>query len=620
MPSLSGVFSVQQFTDLGGPLIAGRLYTYAFGTTTQKTAFTDSAGTIPQTYTYDGMGGQYIALNVRGELPSSLYLASGSYDLALKRADGSTVWTRRADGAASVSDLAGPGGAGLIGWALTAIASVTRWVGDKLAENVSVFDFMTLAEIADVQGRLRKLNVTAKIQLAINHAQLKGVQLFAPAGDYLVTSLTVTKGIRLYGEGFGTVFVVMSTVDAATDIMTISPDALNDAACYGYRFEKFKIIPQSGAPGRHGIAVDIRTSYVAYSSFEKLFIKGTGGRAFATLPAATPRIDGFFTSSIEKCVLSGGIYLDKAGDSLRITENTLTGPNVGIHADLVNGTDGGAHGLLITGNNITSNGGSLRVLNAWAGRFENNNCEMPTPSGVANAAMIDIDGYAGNLVTGFVVGKNYLGSAIAGYDTIRVNLAKGTVVEKNYVARPAGSKSYRVTANAQSTQLLHNIDALDETVAAVLDDQGLRTLFMREFGGDLQTTSHLGFTKANRVIKWADSAGNLKSGIGASAVDNTFNVGFQDVPANNGHLILWANGVPYARINPDGRFSVGSSGDSSAILSAVSTTKGFLPPAMTTAQKNAIDAPAAGLVVYDLTLNKLCVNVGNGVWQTLALA
>ena len=115
MPSLSGVFSVQQFTDLGGPLIAGRLYTYAYGTTTQKTAYTDSAGTIPQTYTYDGLGGQYIALNVRGELPSSLYLAAGSYDLALKRADGSTVWTRRADGTLSKEDFASPSGTSLVG-------------------------------------------------------------------------------------------------------------------------------------------------------------------------------------------------------------------------------------------------------------------------------------------------------------------------------------------------------------------------------------------------------------------------------------------------------------------------------------------------------------------------
>jgi hypothetical protein len=43
----------------------------------------------------------------------------------------------------------------------------------------------------------------------------------------------------------------------------------------------------------------------------------------------------------------------------------------------------------------------------------------------------------------------------------------------------------------------------------------------------------------------------------------------------------------------------------SAILSATSTTRGFLPPRMTTTQKNAISSPASGLQVYDTTLNQM---------------
>jgi hypothetical protein len=45
--------------------------------------------------------------------------------------------------------------------------------------------------------------------------------------------------------------------------------------------------------------------------------------------------------------------------------------------------------------------------------------------------------------------------------------------------------------------------------------------------------------------------------------------------------------------------------NSSAILQAESTTKGFLPPRMTTTQKNAIASPATGLQVYDTTLNQM---------------
>jgi hypothetical protein len=54
----------------------------------------------------------------------------------------------------------------------------------------------------------------------------------------------------------------------------------------------------------------------------------------------------------------------------------------------------------------------------------------------------------------------------------------------------------------------------------------------------------------------------------------------------------------------------------SAQLAIDSTTKGFLPPRMTTAQKNAIASPAAGLVVYDTTLNKLCVRTASA-WETI---
>jgi hypothetical protein len=55
----------------------------------------------------------------------------------------------------------------------------------------------------------------------------------------------------------------------------------------------------------------------------------------------------------------------------------------------------------------------------------------------------------------------------------------------------------------------------------------------------------------------------------------------------------------------------------SAALDVVSTTKGFLPPRMTTAQKVTLAATAtAGLMIYDTNLNKLCVYTGAG-WETI---
>jgi hypothetical protein len=57
--------------------------------------------------------------------------------------------------------------------------------------------------------------------------------------------------------------------------------------------------------------------------------------------------------------------------------------------------------------------------------------------------------------------------------------------------------------------------------------------------------------------------------------------------------------------------------NASAALQADSTTQGFLPPRMTTAQKVTLAATAAaGLMIYDTNLNKLCVYTGAG-WETI---
>jgi hypothetical protein len=67
----------------------------------------------------------------------------------------------------------------------------------------------------------------------------------------------------------------------------------------------------------------------------------------------------------------------------------------------------------------------------------------------------------------------------------------------------------------------------------------------------------------------------------------------------------------------NGYVYVGSSTiNSSAITQIDSTTKGFLPPRMTTTQKNAISSPAQGLMLFDTTLVKLCVYSGTA-WETI---
>ncbi len=72
------------------------------------------------------------------------------------------------------------------------------------------------------------------------------------------------------------------------------------------------------------------------------------------------------------------------------------------------------------------------------------------------------------------------------------------------------------------------------------------------------------------------------------------------------------NGIYYNT----GNVAIGTnSADNSAILELNSTSKGFLPPVMTEAQRDLISTPAVGLMIYNLDSD--CINIfkSNGWWE-----
>lgn len=88
------------------------------------------------------------------------------------------------------------------------------------------------------------------------------------------------------------------------------------------------------------------------------------------------------------------------------------------------------------------------------------------------------------------------------------------------------------------------------------------------------------------------------------------------------YLASGASGLSMtAELGSTGTFHIGSNSFTeilSAKLRVDSTTQGFLPPRMTTTQRDAIATPAAGLMIYNTTTDKL--NVFTTAWEVVTSA
>jgi len=178
-----------------------------------------------------------------------------------------------------------------------------------------------------------------------------------------------------------------------------------------------------------------------------------------------------------------------------------------------------------------------------------------------------------------------------GYDT--TNYVKTTVSSAGLVTSQAVGSVNGFLFNVTGTDL--GLRVADLTSGNSIMMQGQSTYGVPAF-------------TANSTIAIISTAGEfmLKGGSTALLYTNgqTFN------------LSAVSGGAAQLTLATNGNVSVGGSAPSaSALLDIGSTTKGFLPPRMTTAQKNAIGTPVAGLIVYDSTLNKLCVYTT--AWETI---
>ena len=172
----------QYFSSAGTPLVGGKVYTYAAGSTTPLATYTDAGGLTPNT--------NPVILDSRGE--ASIFFDGSAYKIVLQDSLGASIWTQ--DNLTSSSYTYLPAGTG----------AVATTVQAKLRESVSVKDFGAKGD--------GTTDDTAAIQLAINYAQLGNVSVFFPPGTYKVTaSLNVTAAVTFVGASIGAVNITWTS-------------------------------------------------------------------------------------------------------------------------------------------------------------------------------------------------------------------------------------------------------------------------------------------------------------------------------------------------------------------------------------------------------------------------
>lgn len=121
-------------------------------------------------------------------------------------------------------------------------------------------------------------------------------------------------------------------------------------------------------------------------------------------------------------------------------------------------------------------------------------------------------------------------------------------------------------------------------------------------------------TGATVILQQGGVATNILAS--SSSVPFNFGTGGGSTIAGSTVNLVVAGGAALTAIN-GGNVGIGTgTPNASALLDVTSTTKGFLPPRMTTAQVTAVATPADGLIVYDTDTDTIKLRA-NGAWVSL---
>ena len=198
---------------------------------------------------------------------------------------------------------------------------------------VNVLDYMTAAQISDVEAYTFGVDVTAACQSALDAARANNLDCYFPAGGYLVTGLTIPgdvgtgvddrdSAIRVYGQGYGEPFVQTNTGGTVIKSVTDAPvlkDILGTAQSSNGTIE----IDHIRLDGTSTTAVLRLDSFYGLSSVHNLVVyqRGTGNGIDITY-GATFLVQQVYSMNSDWSVTSKGAFRTGIGFNMPLVSDS----------------------------------------------------------------------------------------------------------------------------------------------------------------------------------------------------------------------------------------------------------------------------------------------------------